>query len=212
MAIHGVIFDMDNTIADSSLDFGAIRREIGLGPGPGPVLERLSAMAPAQRRRAEAILDRHEREGAMGATAIPGAPELVAWLGARGLRAGLLTRNSRASAHLTLERLGLAFDPVLAREDGPIKPAPDAVLRICRTWQLQPDTVLVVGDYLFDVQAGRAAGCCTILLTHGNCLPYEEQADYVVADLRQCRAVVESLAGRVPEAPARTDGTAASPG
>lgn len=192
MTIRGVIFDLDNTIAHSSLDFDAIRREIGLGPGP--VLESLERLSPAERRRAEAILDRHERAGALRATPMPGAIELVEWLARAGLRRGLLTRNSRASARLTLERLGMAFDPVLAREDGPIKPAPDAVLRICHTWQRPPETVLVVGDYLFDLQAGRAAGCPAVLVTHGRSLPYEHEADHVVPDLYRCCELIQTLA------------------
>lgn len=191
MTVRGVIFDMDNTIARSDLDFNAIRQEIGLGPGP--VLESIERLDTDERRRAEAILDRHERAGALRATPMSGAVELVDWLARAGLRHGLLTRNSGASARLTLERLGMAFDPVLAREDGPIKPAPDAVLRICRTWQVRPETVLVVGDYLFDLQAGHAAGCPAVLVTHGRSLPYEHEADHVVPDLFGCQELIQSL-------------------
>ena len=193
MSIRGVIFDMDNTIAHSDLDFDAIRREIGLEASP--ILESLRELPAAERRRAEAILHRHEHQGAMRATPVPGAPELVAWLADRRVPLGLLTRNSRACARLTLDRLGLRFDPVLAREDGPIKPAPDAVVQICRTWRLAPATVLVVGDYLFDVQAGRAAGCPTILITHGRPVHYEHDADHVVPDLFRCHDLIKQLLG-----------------
>jgi len=44
----------------------------------------------------------------------------------------------------------------------------------------------VVGDYRFDVECGRAAGCRTVLLTHpaeSQDYPNTEQADLVLASL-----------------------------
>src|SRR5207253_7612607 len=51
------------------------------------------------------------------------------------------------------------------REDGPPKPAPDGVLHLCRMLQVAPADALVVGDFTFDIVAGRAAGCRTALVT-----------------------------------------------
>lgn len=48
------------------------------------------------------------------------------------------------------------------------KPAPDPVLRICRTTGRRPDECLVVGDAVVDIMMGRAAGCPTCAVTYGN--------------------------------------------
>ena len=59
---RAVIFDLDGTLADSLLDFDAIRAEIGLAPGL-PILEQLADVDAAARDRAEIIMRRHERDG-----------------------------------------------------------------------------------------------------------------------------------------------------
>ena len=42
-----------------------------------------------------------------------------------------------------------------------------------------PAEVLMVGDYLYDIQAGRNAGIRTALVTHGHDWPFADQADLV---------------------------------
>ena len=56
-----------------------------------------------------------------------GIHSFLAWMDTRGLRRGLVTRNSRKSVELVLGRLGFDFDAVITREDAPPKPAPDPV-------------------------------------------------------------------------------------
>ncbi len=54
-----IIFDLDGTLTVPVLDFGAIREELGLTDEP--ILEAMARMDAADRARAEAVLDRHER-------------------------------------------------------------------------------------------------------------------------------------------------------
>lgn len=163
---RGVIFDLDGTLADSGLDFEAMRREMGLLPGQ-PILEALARLPEPEAARCRAILDRHEWEGARRARAMPGAAAFVEHLNRRGLLGAVLSRNARAIVEATLDRLGLAFDRVLGREDGPAKPDPTLVERLCAEWRLAPDEVVLVGDYVFDIEAGRRAGTWTVLYTAG---------------------------------------------
>jgi phosphoglycolate phosphatase-like HAD superfamily hydrolase len=86
---------------------------------------------------------------------------------------------------LALARCGLSFDTVLAREDAPYKPNPQGLWQICAAWGLPPAEVLMVGDYLYDIQAGRRAGTRTALLTHGKTWPFADQADLAFASFEE---------------------------
>ena len=160
-AIRGLIFDLDGTLVDSGLDFDLIRREMSL-PDKQPILEALEHLDGPRRSACWAILDRHEREGAERATLMPGVAELMQAVTARGLRRAVFTRNGRVATVRTLDRLGLTFDAVVAREDAPPKPDPTGIWKICESWGLRPDEVAMVGDYLFDIEAGRRAGTRTV--------------------------------------------------
>jgi len=162
MAIRGAIFDMDGTLVDSGLDFGAMRREMDL-TSHLPLLEAIEQLDDREARRCWAILHEHELQGARRARLYPGVPEFLHALDRRGIRRAVFTRNSRACTRATLERLQLDFDPVICREDGPAKPEPEAIWKICEAWGLRPAECLMIGDYRFDIEAGRRAGAHTVL-------------------------------------------------
>jgi HAD superfamily hydrolase (TIGR01509 family) len=160
---RGVIFDLDGTLVESSLDFDAIRAEIGLLPGL-PILEQLSGASPAERARAEMIMRRHELAAIADGTLTDGCADLLAHLAARGIPIGILTRNIRDVVAHFARAFGLRFHAVFTREDGPPKPSPVGVLALCEKLGTRPEDTLTVGDYKFDVEAGRRAGCQTVLL------------------------------------------------
>ncbi len=184
---RGIIFDLDGTLVDSQLDFDLMRSEMGITAGQ-TILEALEQMSPAEAQRMWRIVAEHELRGVARATVLPGVREFLHELAERGIRRGVLTRNSRASALATLSRLELQVETVVAREDGPVKPDPAGVLAICGAWQLDPRQCIMVGDYRFDIEAGRQAGARTILFTgasdrHGM-LP-GESADLVLASFSE---------------------------
>lgn len=199
MPIAGVIFDLDGTLVESCLDFEAMRVEMELPPGVA-ILEALDEMPATRRARCVEILDRHERQGVERAHLMPGADVLCAALRQRGIRQAVLTRNSRPCTLATLSRFGLEFDPVVTREDAPPKPDPTAILEICHRWKLPAQQVVMLGDYVFDLEAGRAAGCRTVLFSRGR-KDEQRQAwrrlyDFDLADFEQAAQLLEWLAGQ----------------
>ncbi len=182
--LRGVVFDLDGTLVVQHLDFEAMRREIGLPPGTA-LLEAVERMPDVERAAAVEVLLRHERAAARTATLNAGVADFLAWLDARGVRRAVLSRNIREAVELVLARCGLVFDVVLAREDAPYKPNPEGIWRICEVWGLRPDEVLMVGDYLYDIEAGRNAGARTALVTHGKAWPFAEQADLAFASFEE---------------------------
>jgi HAD superfamily hydrolase (TIGR01509 family) len=194
-APRAVIFDLDGTLADSRLDFDAIRSEIGLSPGL-PILEQLAEADPAARARAEEIMRRHERAAIAEATLTDGCADLLAHLAARGIPIGILTRNIREVVETFARAFGFRFQAIYTREDGPHKPAPDGVLALCRQLGARPDETLTVGDYKFDIEAGRRAGCRTVLFRHAPLTAAEHaewgSPDLVVASLRELLPLFQS--------------------
>lgn len=164
--IHGLIFDLDGTLVDSGLDFDLMRREMGLPPKE-PILEALAALSEPQRSHCWTILHRHELQGAQRATLMPGVTELIEALADRGIRRAVFTRNGHQATLVTLNRVRLSFDTVVAREDAPAKPDPTGIWRICESWELRPEQVAMVGDYRFDIEAGRRAGARTVCYAAG---------------------------------------------
>jgi HAD superfamily hydrolase (TIGR01509 family) len=188
---RAVIFDLDGTLTEPLLDFDAMRAEIGLPPGP--ILEQLAHADAATRARAEEILRRHEREAIARATLADGCSELLAHLAQREIPAAILTRNVREVVDTFVASFGFTFAAVYTREDGPHKPSPAGVFALCEKMSVAPAHTLVVGDYKFDILAGRAAGCATALVTSTHSptpdeLPEWGPPDVVVASLRELMA------------------------
>jgi len=182
---HAVIFDLDGTLTEPLLDFDLIRAELGLQPGP--ILEQMVGLGDEERTQAEVILRRHELTAIEQAVLADGCEELLALLRREGIPHGILTRNMRVAVDHFCQRFGFAFAGCYTREDGPPKPAPDGVLHLCSRFGVEPAQALTVGDYKFDVLAGRAAGTRTALVAPEPPADLEAwgSPDLVVSSLRQ---------------------------
>ncbi|MCX6910324.1 MAG: HAD family hydrolase [Verrucomicrobia bacterium] len=189
--IRGIIFDMDGTLTEPHIDFQALRRELGVMVGD--IVDHLKSVDDAERRRLESILHRIEEDAAVNATLQPGAAELLDALRARGIKLGLLTRNTRKSVKTVLAKFGLRFDATLTREDGPHKPSPEPVLALARRWHLPPAEMLVVGDYLYDLRCARDAGARGVLLINDNVPEWAHEADFIIHDLSELTDVLERI-------------------
>ncbi len=189
----GVIFDMDGTLIEPLIDFAAIRAELGIDPRCG-ILESIEAMPDPARQKAHQYLLTRELSAAREAKLTPGAAELSQAIRRAGLKTALLTRNTQEAVQIVLQRFGqLEFDLSWSREDGPIKPEPDGILRPTRALGIDPARTACVGDFHYDITAANAAGAVSILLlrTPGAQRPdYADQADYVIEHLQELQKIL----------------------
>ncbi len=188
-----VIFDLDGTLTVPVLDFDAIRAEIGIEHGT--IMESIAAMGTADRDRAMSILEHHERLAAENSVLRRHSATTVQTLRGRGWPVGILTRNERRWAEMVLRNHALDVDGLHARDDGPMKPAPDGVHALCRRFGVDPVDAWMIGDHAMDVESGRRAGARTMLLADGDVDGAGAMADHVIADIDEVLAIVSKSNG-----------------
>ena len=164
--IDTVLFDLDGTLTVPVIDFDALRASLRLPDGVS-ITHALNEMPAIERERGFEIVRAAELEAAHNAVANRGAIELVRWLQGRGIATGVITRNYQGAVDITLEALDLRFEVVITRDCAPPKPAPDAVHEALRRLGRDAANALMVGDYRDDIEAGKAAGAHTCLVTNG---------------------------------------------
>jgi len=187
---QAVIFDMDGTLIEPLLDFAEIRRVLGIHPQAG-ILESLDTLAPAQRQAAHKQLLGFELAAAQRAKLMPGAVEAVSAIREAGLKTALLTRNAPEAMAAVLHRFPqVAFDLTWSRENGPIKPEPDGILRACSELGVKPQQTACVGDFHYDITAASDAGAVSILLVTGERPSFADEANHVINSLNQLPEVL----------------------
>ena len=137
-----------------------------------------------------------------------GSPvEVLDMLLAMGLRLGLATNDSQASAFRQVEALGLAtrIEFVAGYDSGHGgKPDPGMVLAFARHIGVDPTHVAMVGDSRHDLNAAKAAGALAIAVLTGPAGREElaSEADHVIADITALPDLLARLAegGAMPGA------------
>ncbi len=182
------IFDLDGTLTVAVHDFAAIRRELCI-PDGSDILGHLDSLpgreaAPLHQRLQEIELELSHLTGAA-----TGALRLIAELYDRGASLGILTRNTRENALRTLELVGLGgffeVEYVLGRDEAVPKPDPDGIQRLAELWETEPSEVVMVGDYLYDLQAGRSAGAMTVHIDTAGEFRWPDLADLTIESLEE---------------------------
>ena len=178
--LKAVIFDLDGVIVKSGLDFKLVGKEIFGSELDEPVLEQIEQLKdPEEKKRALRILENHETRAALTSELNFGIRALLRFLSQKKIKRAIVTRNSRKSVDIILERFKLDFDAIITRKEAPPKPAGESVLLACEKMGVRPEEVILIGDYEFDMLAGKRAGVTTILLRNAN-QPSSENADMVI--------------------------------
>lgn len=181
-ALKAFIFDLDGTLVTSSLDFFAMKKEIGCHADNDVLKFAASQDNPAETARVMSVIERHEIEDALSSQPIDGALDFIKLLRSRDIPVAIVTRNCRRAASLKIKRAGLPITDewLVTREDAPPKPEPDALWAIADRWQIDPADIAYVGDYLFDVDAAINARmtACILLTDHSRETEYAQRAHY----------------------------------
>lgn len=190
---RAILFDMDGTLTEPMLDFPRIKAEMGIGTRP--ILEALAEMTPDARAQAETVLLRHEDHAAANSVLNPGCRELLEYLQQTASATALITRNSRRSVEVVMERHGLRFDAIVAREDGPFKPSPVPLRLACSKLSVREHEAWMVGDGQYDIEAACAAGVPSLWVSHGRVRHFEAAPWREVRDLWELLDLLKASAG-----------------
>ena len=180
------IFDLDGTLTVSAHDFEHMRRELGLEP-QAPILEALQAMPESEAAPLWEMLNELEFYYAGKASVMQGANELLQKLHASGRQLAILTRNTMPVVKHTLQACKIdhffPLDHILDRDSCIPKPSPDGVERLLEFWQADADDTVMVGDFLYDLEAGKGAGVATIHVDTRGDVDWSEFTDIRVESL-----------------------------
>ncbi len=124
-------------------------------------VEFYAAQAGVSEEEMTAAFRREEKNiSPVNAPPLPGIPEALKALKARGARHYLVThRDALARESLRCQGLAPLFTDMITAEDGfPRKPAPDSLLHLVQRYGLDPARCVMIGDRPLDVEAGWNAG------------------------------------------------------
>lgn len=178
---------MDGTLTIAIHDFDEIRKELGLKNAP--ILEQIALLPPFKQ---EIILQKlHEIELKISMKNIrsDGALEILTFLKSKKLKLGILTRNTQASITETFKAIQLDgfFEDefLIGREFVPHKPSGAGIIHLMKLWNAKPENTVMVGDFRYDLEAGKDAGCRTIYVDKSGEFPYKNLADLQITSLTE---------------------------
>ena len=187
------VFDLDGTLTLPVHDFSVIRHALGVPKGTD-ILGYLASLPETDAQPLHDKLNEIETELLERIEPAPGLIQLIEALYQRGSRLGILTRNTREIALKTLNCLGIGayFSEacILGRSDVPPKPDPEGLFRLSVQWETAPHELVMVGDYLFDLQTGRNAGAATIHVDRTRSFSWPELTDISVETLEELLSIL----------------------
>jgi len=207
--IKAVLFDFDGTLTKpGALNFPFLKKTIGC-PADIPVLEFIENLPTSfQQEQAFSILERFETNAAVLSEPNSGALDLIHYLRSNGIGIGIITRNTLSSVEKALknfEGIDISYFDVIISRDTPVKlkPSGDGIMLAAQTLNVDVSQVMMVGDYVFDIQAGKKAGCFTAFLDYGTGSGSTKiESDVVVSSLNELKKVVRLgiplLSGKLP--------------
>lgn len=207
--ISAVLFDFDGTLTKpGALDFSVIRQTIGC-PDDMPVLEFIQSLPSSDKQKeALSLLEQFEINAAANSMPNNGAEEMIFWLRGKGIYVGIISRNSLQCIKLALKNFKKTsisdFDIIISRDD-PVKPKPsaDGVILAAKKLSVDAEEMLIVGDYVFDIQAGQEAGAVTVFLYNRSVSEsLTADSDYTISDMKGLKKIVRLgqplSAGKLP--------------
>jgi hydrogenase expression/formation protein HypE len=195
--IKAVLFDFDGTLTKpGALNFPHLKKSIGC-PADVPVLDFIDKLPTlSQRNDTLKQLERFEKEAAVNSEPNIGAQNLIHFLRSKGIGIGIITRNTLPSierALLNFDDIDISyFDVIVSRETPvPLKPKGDGIILAADTLNVDVKQILMVGDFVFDIQAGQTAGCMTAFLDYGTISGTTKvESDFTISELEEIKHIV----------------------
>ncbi len=182
------IFDLDGTLTHPVHDFEHIRTQLGL-PSGCDILATIAERPESERQQLNDQLDHWEYYYADQVKPAVGVNECLEFLSEQGCTLGILTRNKREVALHCLDAIGVSHlfhhSAVLGRDDALAKPDPHGVNLLLTQWQASPVQAVMVGDFRYDLEVGRAAGVATVHVEEQGGQEWPELTDLKVRTLSQ---------------------------
>lgn len=184
---------MDGTLTRAIHDFDAIRNTLKL-PAGKPILESIANLPTEEAARKHRELDELEYDIAAQATAQPGAADLLSKLTSSGASVGIVTRNGKGIAKATLQAAGLGHyfqdEFIISRECCAPKPNPDGVQLLLKRFSGSAEHSVMIGDFKFDLEAGKLAGATTVHMDVNGEFPWPELTDVSVNSLLELQRLI----------------------
>jgi phosphoglycolate phosphatase len=200
-----VIFDFDGTLAVLNIDFALMRervlhlvRESGIDEASIQesylleIIEEVYQMLQTRNsfeadhfyQRAHEILQKVEVEAAQGGRLIPGTEEALRSLMQKGIKVGIVTRNCEDAVRRVFPNIHEFCDVFVSRNSVKnVKPHPDHLMSAMKALSVSGDEVVMVGDHVLDILAGKRVGMRTVGVLTGR-IKREEfeqaEADYIL--------------------------------
>lgn len=187
--LSGVVFDLDNTLVSSSLNFSEIKAAIGC-PAELDVLGFIDALHPDQKSKAKKVVNDYEMADAFDAKKLAGTDDVLSLLNRLNIPFAIVTRNNKEAAALKVNNNNIEVPLLLTREHFKAKPAPDALNYVAEHWQIPPENLLCVGDYLYDIEMANNANTQSCLVSYGKEIEYAHLATFVVHDLNALNYII----------------------
>lgn len=191
-SIKAIVFDLDNTLVSSNMNFTWLREQIGC-PTHIDLLSFVDDIrCPQETQQAHQMILQHEMDDAQHSSPMPGCLKLLEFINQNSLKTAIITRNCEQAAKQKVEHNQLNIERIISREHFPPKPAPDSLLALADEWALSAHQVLYVGDYLYDLQAAYNANMPSCLVTQGETAQFSQHASLVVDYLHE---IIDALSG-----------------
>lgn len=170
------------------IDFVSIRKQLGVGSGD--LIAEIESWSDIKQKKAWDLIEKYEEDVRDKVEIQYGCKGALLKFRKAGLKLGVLTRNSRKSVDSFLKIFDLDFDAILTREHPHVKPSPQPVYDILKQWDLVPEDVLVVGDFIHDIECGNSAGTDTCFYANPGQESYAEFADFSVNSYQELEQLV----------------------
>jgi len=195
MQLKAVIFDFDGTLTKpGSIDFISIRKRIQC-PEDQRLLEYINNLNDQLKKEALIQLDNFEYKAAEESIEEDYAEEIICFLQDENIPIFIISRNSKKSVERALENFTNIsikdFDEIISRDSSfPVKPDPTSILYIADKLNIESKEIVVIGDYIHDIDAGRNANATTIYKETGRIKKEKIESNYTINSLKELIPII----------------------